>query len=133
VTPRFLLDTHVLIWWLGGSKRLSAEHRRVIRNALHHRELVAISAITLLEIAVLGQAGSRRQIPADKVLSEIDSSQDFQILPLTVEIAAEVIAMGRSLQDPVDRVIVATARIHGLRLITADQRIIESKLVPIVV
>jgi len=133
VTPRFLVDTHVVIWWLGGSKKLPAEHRRVIRNALHHRELVAISAITLLEIAVLGQPGSRRHIPADKVLSEIDSSPDFQVLPLTVEIAAEVAAMGRSLRDPIDRTIVATARIHGLRLITADQRIIDSKLVPVVV
>ena len=38
--------------------------------------------------------------------------------------------MGDSLRDPGDRVIVATARVHHLRLLTADERIIESNLVP---
>jgi PIN domain nuclease of toxin-antitoxin system len=33
------------------------------------------------------------------------------------------------LRDPADRVIVATARVHGLRLLTSDQRILESHLV----
>jgi PIN domain nuclease of toxin-antitoxin system len=37
--------------------------------------------------------------------------------------------IGDSLRDANDRAIVATARVHGLRLVTADQRIIASKLV----
>jgi PIN domain nuclease of toxin-antitoxin system len=41
-------------------------------------------------------------------------------------------ALGDSLRDPADRVIVATARVHRLTLLTADQRIIESDLVPVV-
>jgi PIN domain nuclease of toxin-antitoxin system len=36
------------------------------------------------------------------------------------------------LRDPADRAIAATARVHRLRLVTSDQRIIESKLVPVV-
>jgi PIN domain nuclease of toxin-antitoxin system len=40
--------------------------------------------------------------------------------------------LGASLRDPGDRVIVATARVHRLRLLTADQRIIESGLVPVI-
>ena len=40
--------------------------------------------------------------------------------------------MGGVLRDPADRAIVATARIHRLRLVTSDQRIVESKLVPVV-
>lgn len=35
-------------------------------------------------------------------------------------------------RDPADRAIVATARVHRLRLVTSDQRIIESKLVPVI-
>jgi PIN domain nuclease of toxin-antitoxin system len=52
----------------------------------------------------------------------------FRILPITIPIAAEA---GRLsvLRDPADRAIVATARVHGLRLLTSDQRIIASKLV----
>jgi len=56
----------------------------------------------------------------------------LDILPINVEIAREVAEMGDSLKDPADRVIVATARIHRLRLVTSDQRIIESGLVPVV-
>jgi PIN domain nuclease of toxin-antitoxin system len=55
----------------------------------------------------------------------------FRIFPLTYEIASEVASLGRVLRDPADRAIVATARVHRLRLITSDQRIIESKLVPV--
>ena len=49
-----------------------------------------------------------------------------------MEIAGEVAAMGDSLRDPADRAIVATARVHRLKLITSDQRIIESGLVSVI-
>jgi PIN domain nuclease of toxin-antitoxin system len=50
-------------------------------------------------------------------------------LPLTVDIAREVMALQSVLRDPVDSVIVATARVHGLRLLTSNQRILDSRLV----
>ena len=56
----------------------------------------------------------------------------FVLLPITVEIAADVATMGGTLSDPADRAIVATARVHRLRLVTSDQRIVESKLVSVV-
>lgn len=77
-------------------QRLSRQQDRLIRQAVHRQERLAISAATL------------------------------------VEIAREVAAMGDSLKDPNDRVIVATARVRGLRLVTSDERIIDSALVPVV-
>jgi PIN domain nuclease of toxin-antitoxin system len=41
-------------------------------------------------------------------------------------------ALGDALRDPADRAIVATARVHRLRLLTADQRIIDSDLVAVI-
>jgi PIN domain nuclease of toxin-antitoxin system len=55
----------------------------------------------------------------------------FGVFPLTYEIATEAASLG-NLHDPGDRAIVATARVHNLTLLTSDQRIIESKLVPVV-
>jgi PIN domain nuclease of toxin-antitoxin system len=55
----------------------------------------------------------------------------FQILPLTTTIAREIAALG-ILRDPGDQSIVATARVHRLRLLTSDQRIIASGLVPVI-
>lgn len=112
---------------------LSREQTRVLRDAVRRHEPVAISAITLLEIAVLfGEGSTRSDIPLDELLSEIDSNPAFQIMPLTVEVAAEVAAFGGTLRDSADRAIVATARVRRLRLITSDQRIIDSGLVPVV-
>jgi PIN domain nuclease of toxin-antitoxin system len=106
---------------------------RVLRDAVRRHEAVAISAITLLEIAVLFSEGrNRSEIPLDELLNEFDSNPAFQIIPFTVEVAAEVAALGGSLRDPADRAIVSTARVRKLRLITSDQRIIDSGLVPVI-
>lgn len=66
------------------------------------------------------------------MLDSIEINPLFQILPLTTEIAVEMIALTAVLRDPADCAIVASARIHGLRLLTVDQRIIQSRLVPVV-
>jgi PIN domain nuclease of toxin-antitoxin system len=133
LSPRFLLDTHVLVRWLATPKRLSREQTRILRDAVRHREPVAISAITLLEIAVLfGKDSVRSEIPVEELFTELESNPAFQIIPLTVNVAAEVAAIGGSLRDPADRAIVSTARIQKLRLLTSDQRIIDAGLVPVV-
>jgi len=133
VTPRYLADTHIVARWFGAPQKLSREQRRVLREAERHGEPVAFSAITLLEIAVLVEHGiARIKITIEDLLNKISSDPLFEILPFTVEIAAEVAAVGPSLRDPGDRAIVATARVHRFILLTSDQRIIESKLVPTV-
>lgn len=97
---------------------------------MNRNEPVGICAITLLEIAVLlRDRGTRMDVSAQDLLAQIDSNPVFQVLPLTVEIAIEVAAIGNSLRDPADRAIVAAARVHRLTLVTSDQRVIDSKLV----
>lgn len=115
-------------------KKLSREQTRILQETIRRNEPVAISAITLLEIAVLSGDGrrTRQDVPLDRLFTEFDTNPAIQIIPLTVEIAAEVAALGGSLRDPADRAIVATARVRRLKLITSDQRIIDSGLVPVV-
>jgi PIN domain nuclease of toxin-antitoxin system len=128
-----LADTHIVIWWLVESKRLSREQLRVVREVVSRGEPIAVSAATLVEIAVLsGFSKAQRAIKPREVLEELDTSSDFQILPITVEVATEIAAVGDSLRDPFVRTIVCTARVHRLRLLTADERIIESRLVPVI-
>jgi len=131
--PTLLLDTHVLVRWLADPKRLSREQLRALRGAVRRCDPLALSAITLLEIAVLfGEGSTRLRVPAQELLAALEPGTGFQIVPIDVEIANEVAAMGGALRDPADRAIVATARVHRLRLVTSDQRIVESKLVPVV-
>jgi PIN domain nuclease of toxin-antitoxin system len=130
--PRFLLDTHIVVRWLTDPRKLSREQVRVLESAVRRAEPVALSAISLLEIAVLASAGKLGLKVALADLFEDLQSAVFQVLPVTFQVAAEVASLG-ALRDPADRAIVATARVQRLRLVTSDRRIIESKLVPVVV
>jgi PIN domain nuclease of toxin-antitoxin system len=88
--------------------------------------------MSLVEIAFLGEGRARPVVGVNDLLHQLDESPTFQILPLTTEIAQEAAAVAGALRDPADCVIVATARIHRLTLLTSDQRIIDSHLVPVV-
>jgi PIN domain nuclease of toxin-antitoxin system len=92
---------------------------------------VAISAVSLLEIAILA-SGERPALkaPLDELFQDLSSNPAFRVLPLTYEVALDVASLG-VLRDPADRAIAATARVHRLRLVTSDQRIIDSQLVQV--
>jgi PIN domain nuclease of toxin-antitoxin system len=101
--------------------------------AVRRGEPLAVSAETLLEIAVLLADGSHRlKAGVEELFGDLESSPAIRILPLTIDVAIEVASLGSVLRDPADRAIVATARVHRLRLVTSDQRIIDSRLVPVV-
>lgn len=123
----------MVVRWLIESKKLSREQLRVLEAAVRRSEPVAVSCLTLLEIAILASEGRLpSKASADSVFEKIRTDPVFRVLPLTFDIASEVAALGPALRDPMDRAIVSTARIQGLRLVTSDQRIIESKLVAVV-
>jgi PIN domain nuclease of toxin-antitoxin system len=129
LTPRFLLDTHILIRWRADPKRLSRQQARVMDEADRRVEIMAISAFTLVELTTLSlDKAFRTNAGVDELLDALETSPTISILPITVAIAREARTL-RILRDPADQFIAATARVHGLRLITSDQRIIESNVV----
>jgi PIN domain nuclease of toxin-antitoxin system len=125
-----LLDTHVVIWLAQDYKRISAAAQAAIENARTEDRGLAISDITLVEIARLASHGRINLIPdVETVLSEIE--RRFVILPITSRIAMQAFALPANYpKDPVDRVIGATALIGDLNLVTADQAIRRSNAVP---
>ena len=128
-----LLDTHVLIWWRLDSGRLGRSRIRRLQDLESRQKPVAISAITLWEIAMLAARGRIEMAePAEVWLEEIEVHPLIEVLPLTSRIAAESVRLGADFHnDPADQIIVATARIHGLPLMTADERIRKWGKVPI--
>ncbi len=128
---RFLLDTNVVIRWLSEPRKLSREQARVLADAEKSGEAVAVSTITLFELVGVTESG-RVKARVQDIFEELGASSMFQILPLTVEIATEMALMGRALRDPADRAMVATARVHRLKMLTSDQRIIDSRLVAVI-
>jgi len=126
-----LLDTHVLLWWFDRSKRLSRGQQRTLARNNPDRPLGVASA-SLWEIALLVEAGRvRLALPIDEWLTRATATPRVEVYPATPAIASEVVALASTRHwDPADRIIVATARVHGVPLVTSDSRIIDSKLVP---
>ena len=127
--PRLLLDTHIVVRWLIDAKRLTREQSRAIDAAERRSEPMAISMISVLEIAFL--INDRRVKVTPELLTSLESDRPFCILPISADIAMEAATL-HTLRDPFDQVIAATARVHRLRLVTSGQRIIASQLVPII-
>jgi PIN domain nuclease of toxin-antitoxin system len=117
---------------LSDSKKLSRKQAHALDEAARRAEPVTLSSMSLLEVALLTSLGRLRlKISLDKFFEGLQANPLLQVLPLTYEVAMEVASIGSALKDPADRAIVATARVHRLRLLTSDQRIIDSKLVSI--
>ncbi len=121
----YLLDTHILVWWLLDVHRLSKLQTGVLYELFQTNQPAGLSALSLRETAFMIQRG-RIEVDAslDAWLDSIDSHPLLTILPLTAKIAAESVRLGDDFpNDPADQIIVATARCHNLTLITADERI----------
>ena len=131
MTPEILLDTHVMVRWLYEPDKLSRDQRRALDEAVRRGENVGMCAFSLLEIVLLTE-GRRLRVKLEDIFRELDTNPSIRILPLTTDVLREVAALGVALRDPADRVIVATARVHRLRLVTSDQRIIASRLVSVI-
>lgn len=127
---RYLLDTNIVLRWIAEPRKLSRDQLRILDEIDLRQQQAAVSAMSLLEIAILEQGG-RIETSLKHIFHILRENGTFHILPITFEIAEESAALG-ALRDPADRAIVATARVHRLQLVTSDQRIIDSKLVPVV-
>ncbi|HEX6494691.1 MAG TPA: type II toxin-antitoxin system VapC family toxin [Acidobacteriaceae bacterium] len=123
-----VLDTRVALWSLGDSPRLSANARRAIGQARRVGSL-HIASMALLEVARLVAAQRLgTTVTLDVLLDRIENS--FMILPITAAVAAATTRLPASYpRDPADRIIGATALVHGAALVTADEGIRKAKAV----
>ncbi len=127
-------DTHTLVWWLTGHEHLTSAQTAAIRRAEARGDRIGVPAICFWEIAKLVERGRLEfEVPADQVFDEIEEHPTIRLLELSPRIALESTRLGPGFHgDPADQLIAATARVHGLKLVTSDDRIRSSRVVGIV-
>jgi PIN domain nuclease of toxin-antitoxin system len=123
-----LLDSHVLIWAVADSKRLSRAAASAIRRA-RRGDGLAVSAITAYEVAwQLASGGIQGYGTVEASLLRF--LEGVTMRPITAEIAALAAQFPEDYpRDPADRLIGATARAEGMTLVTRDERIRRSPLI----
>ena len=122
-----VLDTHVWLWLVQGeASRLSAEAIRQLEAGSRRGELL-VSAISVWEVAMLESRGRiTLSRPVDDWVRAALAAPGTRLLPLAPEIAVESTRLpGPPHGDPADRILIASARIHGARLATCDRAILD--------
>ena len=124
---KYLLDTHTLLWAATDEDKLGGKAARAIATSAFAQ--LAISDVTLQEIGLLLHAG--RISFSGSAISVLAPVLDFvTVIPITLDIAISAPALSLSHGDQFDRIITATAKINRLTLITKDDNITDSEIIP---
>lgn len=125
-----LLDTHVVIWLAQDYERISSRAQSAIQDARKKQHGIAVSCITLLEVARLAAYGRISLTPDVETFLE-DVERNSIVLPITRNIALQAFELPSGFpKDPIDRVIAATSLVEDIPLLTADREIRKSRAVP---
>lgn len=116
---RLLLDTHILLWWLMGDRRLPKSLAKALASSEND---VAVSAATLWEIVIKHMLG-RIDVDLDELLSSI-ASDGFSELPVQFRHTLKLQSLPRHHDDPFDRILIAQSVAEGRRLVTTDKSIL---------
>lgn len=120
-----LLDTHIWIWWVHGDDHLSASQLALLQD--NEQDGLAISIISCWEVAKLVEY-KRLMLPCS-VEEWFDQALRYPgiiLLGLTpsIVLASTQLPSGFH-KDPVDQMIVATARVFDYPLLTSDSKILN--------
>lgn len=123
---KILLDTHIFIWLMNGDTSIPVKIRKIINESIIE-SAVYLSIISCWEIAMLER---KKRItltsPCDDWIETATEKTGIEILSLTPNICAESCNLPDGFhEDPADRMIVASARIEDLTLITRDESILK--------
>lgn len=119
--PVLLLDTCSLLWLTTNPKHLSASAIAAIQKA---PESLFVSSISAFEIGIKYQKGKLTlPLPASEWFAKAVELHGLTELPITAKIAALSTELPPHHDDPIDRLLIATAIVHKLPLLTPDTHI----------
>lgn len=116
---KYLLDTHVLLWWLTNPSQINAKAQKVLS---HRENTLYVSSASFWEMAIKKSLG-RLTLPHN--LMETVTREGIKILPILPEETLGVADLPFLHTDPFDRLLVVQAKLHDLVIITRDEKIAE--------
>ena len=114
---RYLVDTHVFLWWLAGDKKLPDSFRSVIENPQNQ---VFISVASFWEISIKTKQG---KLPLKTTLLECFRKSAFETLDIKSSHVLTLDRLQMYHKDPFDRILIAQAKTEKLTILTVDPKI----------
>jgi PIN domain nuclease of toxin-antitoxin system len=126
LTPRLLLDTHIVLWLDAGDAALRPATRLMLEAHWRAGNALCVSAITAWEIALLADVGRiELDLAPDAWLARFLARPGIEAVALSVSAATRAYPLTSLPQrDPADRLLIATAIELGCPLVTYDERIL---------
>lgn len=120
-----LLDTHIWLWWVSENEQLPRALLEIIRS--HIDDGIGVSIISCWEVAKLVEYDRLKLThPVEQWMDQALAYPGVQLLDLTPKIAVESTQLpGEFHKDPADQMIVATARLYDIPLLTVDSKILK--------
>lgn len=115
---RYLLDSHIVLWGLTAPRKLGRATRDILEQ-----EPVYVSALSVWELLLKHHHG-KLELPSSSLIRSIERA-GAKLIPLTPEHAEAAAALGLMHGDPIDRMLIGTARAERMVLLTRDARILE--------
>jgi PIN domain nuclease of toxin-antitoxin system len=119
-----VLDTHIWVWWVDDSERLTKKHREHIEE--YQSQGLGVSIVSCWEVAKLVE--KNRLVFSCSVNEWLETALTYpevQLLNLTLPIVVDSTQLSGFHSDPFDQIIVATARISSCPLLTVDGKILD--------
>lgn len=120
---RYLLDTHVILWWLTEPEKLHIKTQKIIQDRGNE---IFVSSASFWEIAIKKSIG-RLTLPHN--LLETIAIEGFKILPIMPEECIGVADLPMLHADPFDRLLILQAKLYDLVIMTRDSKISEYPVV----
>lgn len=112
-----LLDTHVALWAITDSPKLSKKAREMIESP---KSVVWLSAATVWEIAIKHSLGRGDMPVSGQDAMRYFRESGYRFLPVEPEHAAAIEDLPAHHRDPFDRILIAQALVEPMRLLTHD-------------
>lgn len=112
---RLLLDTHIVLWQLSGTRTLTRE----ATDAIDAAEELRFSTVSFAEIGVKAAVG---KLAMPEQFRECVEDAGLQTLALAPEHGLGVAQLPLHHRDPFDRLLISQAICEGLAIVTADSR-----------
>ena len=127
---KYLLDTHIWIWSVSASKKLSREIKDILKDDSNELFISSISVWEFLILVEKGRISISKSM--DEWLEEAMFQSKIQEIPVDTEIARQSREIALPHQDPADRFIAGTAKVGQLTLITSDGKLSQCDDISIV-